>query len=266
MLDFKAVVDHLRPLRRRDIRVELSAQTSVSGSAAAPEVRGTLTVNQGLVLLNNLDVGGSITTLPISEVSPAWAKAGYEPPTPAVPQGKKNASSAAIGPASTAPASGGNAGLLDLRIVIPGRFVVEGFGLKSEWKADMHGNPDAGFLQHCAQYLKFLVQLGTPVKCVLRVRGQRDDVRAYAHQGDARRGAVAQHGSQCAQVMAAHGEHVFGRGPRKGKGAQVSAGYPDGLAGKSITYHGHTVADLHQTTMGTRKQRQQRQFATRRFP
>ena len=138
MLDFKAVVDHLRPLRRRDIRVELSAQTSVSGSAAAPEVRGTLTVNQGLVLLNNLDVGGSITTLPISEVSPAWAKTGYEPPAPAAPQGKKAASSAVAGPASTAPASGGNAGLLDLRIVIPGRFVVEGFGLKSEWKADMH--------------------------------------------------------------------------------------------------------------------------------
>ncbi|MGV7006176.1 translocation/assembly module TamB domain-containing protein [Desulfovibrio sp. QI0442] len=138
MLDFKAVVDHLRPLRRRDIRVELSAQTSVAGSAAAPQVRGTVTVNQGLVLLNNLDVGTSITTLPISKVSPAWARAGHEPPTPAVPQGKKTASPAAVGPAPTAPASGGSAGLLDLRIVIPGRFVVEGFGLKSEWKADMH--------------------------------------------------------------------------------------------------------------------------------
>lgn len=138
MLDFKAVVDHLRPLRRRDIRVELSAQASVSGSAAAPQVRGTVTVNQGLVLLNNLDVGTSITTLPISEVSPSWARAGHEPPTPAVSQGKKTASSAAVGPAATAPTSGGNAGLLDLRIVIPGRFVVEGFGLKSEWKADMH--------------------------------------------------------------------------------------------------------------------------------
>ena len=138
MLDFKAVVDHLRPLRRRDIRVELSAQTSVAGSAAAPQVRGTVTVNQGLVLLNNLDVGTSITTLPISEVSPAWARAGHEPPTPAVPQSKKAASSAVAAPTSTAPASGGSAGLLDLRIVIPGRFVVEGFGLKSEWKADMH--------------------------------------------------------------------------------------------------------------------------------
>ncbi len=138
MLDFNVVVDHLRPLRRRDIRVELSAQASVAGSAAAPQVRGTVTVNQGLVLLNNLDVGGSITTLPISEVSPVWARAGHEPPTPAVPQGKKTASPAAVGPAPTAPASGGSAGLLDLRIVIPGRFVVEGFGLKSEWKADMH--------------------------------------------------------------------------------------------------------------------------------
>lgn len=138
ILDFKAVVDHLRPLRRRDIRVELSAQASVSGSAAAPQVRGTVTVNQGLVLLNNLDVGTSITTLPISEVSPSWARAGHEPPTPAVSQGKKTASPAAVGPAATAPTSGGNAGLLDLRIVIPGRFVVEGFGLKSEWKADMH--------------------------------------------------------------------------------------------------------------------------------
>ena len=124
-------------------------------------------------------------------------------------------------------------------------------GVQHRVLTGMHGNPDAGFLQHGAQCLKLLVQPGTPVKCVLRVRGQRDDVRAYAHQGDARRGAVAQHGSQSAQVVAAHGEHVFGRGPGTGKGAQVSAGYPDGLAGKSITYHGHTVADLHWAARGS---------------
>ena len=132
--------------------------------------------------------------------------------------------------------------------------------------AGMHGNPDAGLLQHGAQRLKFLVQPGPPVKCVLRMRGQRDDVRAYAHQGDAHRGAVAQHGCQRAQVVTAHGEHVFGRGPCKGKSAQVCAGHRNGLAGKSITYHGHTVADLHQTTMGTRKLRQQCQCAPRRVP
>ena len=142
-LDFKANLDHLRPLRRRDVRVELSAQASVGGSATAPEVRGTLTVNQGLVLLNNLEVGGSITTLPISTATPAWAKAGYEPPTPAAPQGKKSAvtasSTAASGAAASAGlASDGTPGLLDLRVVIPGRFVVEGFGLKSEWRADLH--------------------------------------------------------------------------------------------------------------------------------
>ena len=45
MIDFKAMVDHLRPLRRRDVRVELSAQAAVAGSAKAPEVRGALTVN-----------------------------------------------------------------------------------------------------------------------------------------------------------------------------------------------------------------------------
>ena len=139
-LDFKATVDHLRPLRRRDVRVALSAQASVAGSATAPEVRGTLTVNEGLVLLNNLEVGGSITTLPISEVSPAWAKAGYQPPVPAAKPGKKvvSAAPAAASPVASGPASGGKPGLLDLRIVIPGRFVVEGFGLKSEWRADMH--------------------------------------------------------------------------------------------------------------------------------
>ena len=140
LLDFTATLDHLRPLRRRDVRVELSAQARVGGSAAAPEVRGTLTVNQGLVLLNNLDVGGSITTLPISEAAPGWARAGHAPPAPAAMPGKKPAAAAssAPAPAAAAPASGGKAGLLDLRIVIPGRFMVEGFGLKSEWRADLH--------------------------------------------------------------------------------------------------------------------------------
>lgn len=144
-LDFKANLDQLRPLRRRDVRVALTAQATVGGSATAPEVRGTLTVNQGLVLLNNLEVGGSITTLPISTATPVWAKAGDEPPTPAAPQGKKVAATASAGSAASGSAvsgaavtSGGKPGLLDVRIVIPGRFVVEGFGLKSEWRADMH--------------------------------------------------------------------------------------------------------------------------------
>lgn len=157
MLDFKAVIDRLRPLRRRDVRVELSAQAAVAGSATAPEVRGTLTVNQGLVLLNNLEVGGSITTLPISDTSPVWANAGAAPPAPAAPAVVKGQKAAPAKGKGAAPASAsresaaqaapppGNEGLLDLRIVIPGRFSVEGYGLKSEWRADMHvgGTPAA---------------------------------------------------------------------------------------------------------------------------
>ena len=176
-LDFKANLDHLRPLRRRDVRVELTAQATVGGSATAPEVRGTLTVNQGLVLLNNLEVGGSITTLPLSDNTPSWARGAasglFAQNTPAAPMaasgqpvsvkaasrkaasGKNVAADKAAAPAVSAPvlpaatlsvqgqpaggqATGGKAGLLDVRIVIPGRFVVEGFGLKSEWRADLH--------------------------------------------------------------------------------------------------------------------------------
>ena len=114
-LDIKTTIDHLRPLSRRDIRIELSGDVGVTGSAAAPRVDGLITVNQGLVLLNKLAVGGSVTTLPISES-----------PAPAAVQ-------AAAGAASKPEAKGS----LNLRIVIPGRFMVEGHGLSSEWKADL---------------------------------------------------------------------------------------------------------------------------------
>lgn len=146
-LDFRAVADHLRPLRRRDVRVDLSAQATVKGSVTAPEVRGLVTVNQGLVLLNNLNVTASITTLPISEAPPAWARVSGPAPAAGVhlaarPAAKTVAPAGA--PASTSPAASAapvasaGGGLLDVRIVIPGRFMVEGFGLKSEWQADLH--------------------------------------------------------------------------------------------------------------------------------
>lgn len=147
-LDFNAVADHLRPLRRRDVRVDVSAQTSVTGSASAPEVRGLVTVNQGLVLLNNLNMTASITTLPISEAPPAWvrtsgpapeasAKAADHPDHRAENGAAARSSAKSVAkPAGQAGASG--TGLLDLRIVIPGRFMVEGFGLKSEWQANLH--------------------------------------------------------------------------------------------------------------------------------
>lgn len=140
-LDVAANINHFRPLRRRDVRVELSAQATVGGSVAAPQVRGTVTVNQGLVLLNNLDVGGSITTLPISKAAPGWAGGAASPvPVPVAGNAKNTGAQAGASEIQSASgaADGGKTGLLDVRIVIPGRFVVEGFGLKSEWRADLH--------------------------------------------------------------------------------------------------------------------------------
>lgn len=120
-LDIKTTIDHLRPLSRRDIRIELSGEAGVTGSAAAPHVNGKIIVNQGLVQLNKLAVGGSVTTLPISEA-------------PAVSQASQAA----------APEKPAAQGSLNLNIVIPGRFIVEGHGLTSEWKADIliSGTPE----------------------------------------------------------------------------------------------------------------------------
>lgn len=124
-LDIKTTIDHLRPLSRRDIRIELSGDVGVTGSATAPKVDGLITVNQGLVQLNKLAVGGSVTTLPISES-----------PAPGTAQSVSTA-----GTASGKPEAKGS---LNLRIVIPGRFLVEGHGLSSEWKADLlvSGTPE----------------------------------------------------------------------------------------------------------------------------
>lgn len=121
-LDLRAVLDHLRPLRRRDLRINLSGQAQVTGSATAPDVRGEIVINQGALLLNNLAVGSSITTLPIQEA----------------------ATVADAAPAAPAAAAEGQ-GSLNLRIRAPGRFIVEGHGLTSEWQANLlvSGSPAA---------------------------------------------------------------------------------------------------------------------------
>ena len=127
-LDLRAALDHLRPLRRRDLRINLSGQAQVTGSATAPDVRGEIVINQGALLLNNLAVGGSITTLPIEEAA-------------ATPQAVANAAP----PAAPAAAPAEVEGSLNLRIRAPGRFMVEGHGLTSEWQANLlvGGSPAA---------------------------------------------------------------------------------------------------------------------------
>lgn len=121
-LDIKTTIDHLRPLSRRDIRIELSGEAGVTGSAAAPQVAGKIIVNQGLIQLNKLAVGGSVTTLPITE-APDPSQVAQQAAAPEKPVARGN---------------------LNINIVIPGRFFVEGHGLTSEWKADLlvSGTPE----------------------------------------------------------------------------------------------------------------------------
>ncbi|MDO5484295.1 MAG: translocation/assembly module TamB domain-containing protein, partial [Desulfovibrionaceae bacterium] len=113
-LAVEAKMDRLRPLRRRDVRIDLSGDARVTGSLAAPDVRGEIRINMADVLLNNISVPGSFTTLPITEETAAQPE-----PEPA--------------PADDAPPSE-DRGSLDIRIRAPGRIMVEGHGLSSQWQ------------------------------------------------------------------------------------------------------------------------------------
>lgn len=115
-LDIKATIDRLKPLRRRDIHIELSGQTQVTGSATSPKITGEIIINKGEVLLNNLDFLASVTTLPITE--PGQTK------KPEIP-------------VSSSPAAPNPDGNLNVRIIMLPRFTVEGRGLASIWKANL---------------------------------------------------------------------------------------------------------------------------------
>lgn len=113
-LDINARINKLRPLRRRDIHIELSGNAHVGGSAVSPAISGEIIVDKGEVLLNNLDFMASVTTLPITDA--AQAKKIRQSPAPA------------------APAPDGN---LNVRVIMRPRFTVEGRGLTSIWKANL---------------------------------------------------------------------------------------------------------------------------------
>lgn len=121
-LNVQGSLDHLRPLRRRDLRIDLSGKAQVTGSAFAPQARGEIVINQGALLLNNLALGGSITTLPIQGAGEASS-----------PRANARAKAQPTEP----PAADEGEGLLNLRIRAPGRFMVQGHGLTSEWQANL---------------------------------------------------------------------------------------------------------------------------------
>ena len=110
-------IDHLRPLRRQDVRISLSGNVDVQGSAQEPQVTGTIVVDNGAIQLENIEAGpASVTTLPIADT-------------------KKAVEPVKVKTAKKAPAKG--SGFLNLAIKSPGRFLVDGFGLSTEWKTDI---------------------------------------------------------------------------------------------------------------------------------
>lgn len=123
-LNITTKIDHLKPLRRRDIHIELSGDASVKGKASAPIIVGEIIVNQGEVLLNNLEITGSVTTLPITE-----------------PGSKPRESKIS---ASTTPGKPKGQGSLNVRVRMLPRFTVEGRGLTSIWQANLliQGTPE----------------------------------------------------------------------------------------------------------------------------
>lgn len=114
-LDINAKITNLQPLRRRDVHVQLSGAATVKGTALAPDIKGEIVVNKGEVLLNNIAMTASVTTLDITD--PAVEKAKKEAP-------KKEKAS-------------GEGGRLDIRFVMLPRFSVEGRGLASLWQANL---------------------------------------------------------------------------------------------------------------------------------
>lgn len=111
-LAIKIRIDKLKPLRRRDIHVELSGDLSVAGSAFSPNVSGEVLVDRGEVLLDNIAMTGSVTTLDIAQATVKKAAA----PTRARESGPGN---------------------LDVRIRMLPRFRVDGRGLGSIWEANL---------------------------------------------------------------------------------------------------------------------------------
>lgn len=136
-LDVKAKIDHLKPLRRRDVHVELSGNAQVSGSALAPVVAGEILINKGEVLLNNLAMTGSVTTLPIT--TPEELAKIREKQEAASKKAKtaKNAARGAGTPKVGGGNTGGEGGSLNVRIRMLPRFAVDGRGLTSTWQANL---------------------------------------------------------------------------------------------------------------------------------
>ena len=118
-LNIKTKINRLKPLRRRDIHIDLSGNAAIKGSASAPDISGEIIVNQGEVLLNNLEITSSVTTLPITE------------------PGKKEPAKKETAKKEAAASKPQGSGSLNVRVRMLPRFTVEGRGLTSIWQANL---------------------------------------------------------------------------------------------------------------------------------
>ncbi|MDO5535900.1 MAG: translocation/assembly module TamB domain-containing protein [Desulfovibrionaceae bacterium] len=116
----RADIASFSPLRRRDLRAVLSGSVNVSGLLTAPSVTGRLSVDKGNVLLEELNLpASSVTTLDLVE--------GPRENVLAL-RARKNAPQEQTGIAVP--------GSLDMDVTIR-KFFVDGYGLDTEWKADL---------------------------------------------------------------------------------------------------------------------------------
>lgn len=179
-INIRTTLDHLQPLKRSDVRIDLSGDVLVKGTAAAPDISGEIKLNRGVIALNKLAVASGVTTLPITriETSPAGkgrknvgndklgqtgTKPGKAKTVASQTSNQKVAAKGKVakkgkaGPERNAlaskPKSGKSPdvaaktgpGSINLKVTAPRRFVVEGHGLSSEWKTDLRikGSPFA---------------------------------------------------------------------------------------------------------------------------
>ena len=69
------------------------------------------------------------------------------------------------------------------------------------------------------------------------MRGQRNHIRADAHETDAFSPAIAQHDAESAQVLAAGPQQMFLVRPGQRERGLRRARHPDGFAGESVSDH-----------------------------
>lgn len=137
-LDIKAKINNLKPLRRRDVHIDLSGHAEVSGSATAPAIAGEIVINKGEVLLDNIAATSSITTLPIADPAQIakMSTAKTAKPVPAKTQPPTKFTDKKISP-KRQPTHAAAAGGLNIKITMLPRFHIVGRGLASIWKANL---------------------------------------------------------------------------------------------------------------------------------